>query len=536
MGILSQTTSPRSPNTGHDETAEAIAAAVWRFFSGAPMDGIWKTDATWTHRGVRTTRPDHRAASKWDHLSRWERLGVRWSAVGSAAGVSYAYANDPATTLAWLEGGSLTAACGASSFVAFKTADGLLTWRHRHDWVWPLHVVLSRALDLPEGTKPSSYLRIPQNFEQITGDCIRIEVPADAVVDAGLKALVKDTVTQKLALQDVTFSWKLDSTNHHVVVSQSPRPPSKVLFSDPAIQALVENSPESAPLIGLSHRGSGVAVDLDAESPHVLVSAGTGGGKSVILRTVLSQLLRNGAKGFILDLKRHSHKWARGIPAVEYCRDIADIHDSLVWLGEEGHRRNRIVDDWTGADKDAPVGARMAILLEEVNATVKKLKNYWTKVREKKDPKESPAIEALGEILFMGRAVKMHVLAVGQSITAHSIGGPEMRENFSTRILARYTRNAWNMLVPEVQPAPKATKHIGRAQVVLGGNARETQVCFFTDAEARSWATGGSLITASQGHTEGVDLGREGRGRRRRAGAGRCARDALPGGHRHRAG
>ncbi|MBQ0975581.1 hypothetical protein AB0N37_31800 [Streptomyces griseoincarnatus] len=45
------------------------------------------------------------------------------------------------------------------------------------------------------------------------------------------------------------------------------------------------------------------------------------------------------------------------------------------------------------------------------------------------------------------------------------------------------------MLAPEVHPAPKSTKHHGRAQVVIGGSTRETQVLFFTETEAREWAT-----------------------------------------------
>ncbi|RKN56948.1 hypothetical protein D7231_34525 [Streptomyces klenkii] len=57
------------------------------------------------------------------------------------------------------------------------------------------------------------------------------------------------------------------------------------------------------------------------------------------------------------------------------------------------------------------------------------------------------------------------------------------------------------MLVPEVQPAPKATRHIGRAQVVIGGVAHETQVLFFTDEEAREWAMVGRDVTASQAHS-----------------------------------
>lgn len=121
---------------------------------------------------------------------------------------------------------------------------------------------------------------------------------------------------------------------------------------------------------------------------------------------------------------------------------------------------------------------------------MKQLARYWERIREAGDPKTSPAIDALAEILFMGRQVHLHVLLVAQSATARALGGPEMRENFATRILARYTQNAWRMLVPEVHPTPKSTQHMGRAQVVLGGIAHETQVLFMTHAEAHAWAMG----------------------------------------------
>ncbi|MGW0338128.1 hypothetical protein ACWD0J_41205 [Streptomyces sp. NPDC003011] len=58
--------------------------------------------------------------------------------------------------------------------------------------------------------------------------------------------------------------------------------------------------------------------------------------------------------------------------------------------------------------------ARLAILLEEVNATMAQLKRYWAKIRESGDPKESPAVDALAEILVQvvsrGRAQETQVL------------------------------------------------------------------------------------------------------------------------------
>ncbi|MFB6878207.1 hypothetical protein [Streptomyces sp. NPDC056323] len=119
------------------------------------------------------------------------------------------------------------------------------------------------------------------------------------------------------------------------------------------------------------------------------------------------------------------------------------------------------------------------ILLEEANATTAQLKRYWAKIRETGDPKTSPAVDALAEIL------------VAQSATALAIGGPEMRENFSTGILVHYTLSAWRVLVPEVSPIPMPTEHPGRVQVVTRGRAQETQVLNLSNADAREWAMSG---------------------------------------------
>lgn len=83
---------------------------------------------------------------------------------------------------------------------------------------------------------------------------------------------------------------------------------------------------------------------------------------------------------------------------------------------------------------------------------MKQLARYWERTRESGDPKVSPAIDALNEVLHMGRQVRMHVLLVAQSATARALGGPEVREQFATRILARYSMNAWRMLAPRSTP------------------------------------------------------------------------------------
>ncbi|WP_331728344.1 DUF87 domain-containing protein (plasmid) [Streptomyces goshikiensis] len=466
------------------KTAGAIRT-VYRFTTGHHMDGIERTDAGWFRHGTHPL-PGYRA-NRWNLLSRAERSGIRLGSLPTGGGTLWAVAAHPEATLLTAQG-----AAGVGAF--FLGANSVQLVRriiHMREWINPLHLALEKPLGLPAGMVPRAYIHIPVDYPTRT-DVGRIDLPPSFVgVDGGSSA-VGAIVKAKLGLSDATVSFKLEGRRPHLLIKQTPRPPAKVLWADESVRELILGAAESAPLIGVGPQNIRVSVDLDAESPHVLVSASTGGGKSVITRTMATQMLHNGSQLVVLDFKRHSHKWARGLPNVAYCRDIEDIHDALVHLGSEGHRRNIVVDDWEG-EGDAPVGPRMGIILEEANATISKLKRYWTANREKEDPKESPAIDALREILFMGRAVRMHVLLVAQSATAAALGGPEVRECFATRILSRYTRNAWNMLVPEVQPVPRSTRHIGRAQVVLGGVAQETQVVFFTDSEARAWATAGTV-------------------------------------------
>jgi hypothetical protein len=83
-----------------------------------------------------------------------------------------------------------------------------------------------------------------------------------------------------------------------------------------------------------------VLAEVSAEA----LAAGTGGGRSTILRAITCQLIHHGALAFVLDYKRVSHLWARGVPGVTYCRDIAEIHQALIDLCSEGRRRIRLAE------------------------------------------------------------------------------------------------------------------------------------------------------------------------------------------------
>ncbi|MFF3420422.1 hypothetical protein ACFYW9_38045 [Streptomyces sp. NPDC002698] len=159
----------------------------------------------------------------------------------------------------------------------------------------------------------------------------------------------------------------------------------------------------------------------------------------------------------------------------------ADIHDALVGLAVE-LRRHIDHADQHGDTDDLP---RLTVVFEGADHTLRKLARPWDTVRQEDDPKTSPAVDALNELLFAGRQARIHVLFDGHP-TADTLG-PGGHEQFHTVVLGRVPTRTWNRHSPQTGPAPKGTTHPGRVHVVLGVTAYQTQVLFLTDTEAAEW-------------------------------------------------
>ncbi|GEM_PF-1630081 len=307
----------------------------------------------------------------------------------------------------------------------------------------------------------------------------RIELTAAVpYLTAEQRQHIAAVISAKIPAGELIEAWDMVGRQSTATWTVRRRPPASVGYAD--LAARFERLAEWEYFIGLGVGSKAVTVSLHDDSPHIALSAGSGAGKSVLAELVAVQVLARGGRLVILDVKG-SHRWAMGLPNVDYCTTPEQMHPALVRLGALADQRNadafRMPEDWDP-------GPRVLVLAEELNATFSRLRDYWTAVRDKGDPKTSPAVTAFRNLLFMGRAAKINVLAVAQLLTANTTGGPESRENFGIRCLARYTTNAWRMLVPEAA-MPRASRAQGRWQVVVGGVATETQVCYLPATEAR---------------------------------------------------
>lgn len=225
-----------------------------------------------------------------------------------------------------------------------------------------------------------------------------------------------------------------------------------------------------------------VTVDLDSESPHVLVNAPTGLGKSAVARSIAVQRASLGDLVIILDRKMHSHRWAYGLePLTHYADDEPSIGSALVNLGRELHRRNQVVKAFEGAASLAPVGPRVIIVFEETNATLGRLMALDKQLASG----GYGALDGFRDLMFMGRAVKMHVIAFAQLASYRSGLSADLIENFGTTVMIGHSEKAWKWLASDCGRYRVAPTGEGRGMVCRAGRARETQLTWVSEHDAR---------------------------------------------------
>jgi len=147
---------------------------------------------------------------------------------------------------------------------------------------------------------------------------------------------VADLMTQKLVIEGVTFSLLAPGRAQAVRAGEENPPPAEEgRLQGPQGARPGGQGPESAPVIGIGISGRAIAVDLDAESPHILGNAYAGGGKSVTLCCITCQTG--------VHPRLHTALPSLGArPGVTYC---ADIHDALIELGWEGQLWVRVAGE-----------------------------------------------------------------------------------------------------------------------------------------------------------------------------------------------
>src|SRR6266702_1358550 len=359
------------------------------------------------------------------------------------------------------------------------------SFRHRRTWLRPAHLAAHRAAEIDPRRPPHEWLTVAADRSLAVA-----ELPAGWAGDVKELAGI---LAAKLGMESPEISPHLAGPKPTLTLTVARPPPAVVTLAQ--LMPFIKAAKLDEVLLGLGIQSALVGIDLDGDSPHLGISMGSGGGKSVTSRLILSQMLFKGCVGLVLDApKRISHAWARGLPNVAYCREIEEVHDALLWLEGECDRRNRVADAAVDIEGrvNAHVGPRIIVIAEELNTLMKRLRAYWLRIRGSGDPVRSPALDALEAVLSMGRQVLLNVVMIAQRLSDKAAGGGgDARENLAALIFARFRPSTWKMLVPDM-PMPARTTHKLRAWTVTD-SVRAVQMALPTGREARDLALAGTV-------------------------------------------
>jgi hypothetical protein len=354
-------------------------------------------------------------------------------------------------------------------------------WRHHREKEYPLHAKLAPVVGISLTARPREWLDIPPDYGKDPDAEIVIYPPVEVDISDQVKRDIPRIVTAALGIEAPDMDWgHLHGREPYISCRQSQPPPPMVSLSD--IRSAIDEAAEHEIVLGIGRKDQVIKVSIDTEIPHLGICMPTGDGKSEAAKNVAVQLMYHGAITAFLDYKLMSHMWARRLPNAVYAGTPEEIHQLLVWLACDDERESELTRrkkvalasaDISGNVR-ADIGPRLVLIAEELNALQKRLKAYWKHVGGKGP---SPAAEALDEIHFTGRQLRIHAVDVAQRLSAKATSGngsADSRENIGAIIFSNPTGSTWRMLCDGLTQPP-ASDHKGRYQLVTRKTVREFQ-------------------------------------------------------------
>jgi FtsK/SpoIIIE family len=459
--------------------AADIFTVTGRFLAGLHMDGRARSDATFLAAGT-TGAPGYWGSgrpSRWAMLAGWQRAGIRLTVLATLVGL-----------VRWRHITEWVLALVAGPLLGYIGWRVWAAWRmrqHMRDVVIPLYQVLAGYLGTPPDERPEDYLTVPTGWDTDPLAEVVLWYPAGWDPHPGVRDRIEEAITRHLHGQ-----WIARWGKARAVWVKARRPPEYVGLAD--IRHDFENGPANLVPLGMATGGKVAALDIDADTPHIAYSGGTGAGKTTFLRAVVAFLLWHGAEEvIILDPKRISLLRAfRGLKRVRIIPDSKDWPAAIAYVRAKMQARYEWAE--TQDDPEAAVSSfpRIGLVIEEGNTLATMLRDDWREVKSPSDPAEPPAIRDLKAIENQGRQGNITVVRVFQQGNAKSFGGSDSRGQYGGKAMVRYDAPTWKMLIGTL-PVPRAPKHPGRGYLVIGQEERLVQFVNITTDEARALAIEG---------------------------------------------
>lgn len=462
---------------------------LYRFLAGQPMDGRYRTDASFWRRGRKLMHAV--PVRRWSYLAGWQRLTIRLAVTFGIPFGYWAYKFHRLETVA-----TLTVGCLSATLYAVLRARR--AWRRRtmhRRYVAPLHAVVAPMLGLPPTQRAADYITVPPTYREREDTPALIRLPKSFAPTPGNRQQLTDAVLPKLGLNEDNTDVIYHTVGNPVMeCKMAPQPPDLVPWAEHE-QRMLE-LPAGKTFVGLGARNKPFVHDwTSGELVHVGVSVGTGGGKSFGVVGWVAQELRKGASATYVDPKQSSlPEVLLGTPGYRLANDP---DNPLEWW-EEIFRYEREMDrrrDIMRRDRTAEFPL-MFLVVDELSEFADVSRQMWEAIKAEPErygyenvPKKAPVPvwRSISRILRMGREFGCRCILLTQRLDNASTGGIGLRDNLGMRALGKFRRNQWMMLVGTT-PIPKSVNKVGRWIYTDGDKDLWVQNVYGTAEQLRDWA------------------------------------------------
>lgn len=439
---------------------------LWRFLVGLPMDGKRRTNATFLQNGDdRVGELPHWFGqcdpTWWAYLAGYKRALIR---LGTCAAL-----------IEWLlhpqVGTFLAINVAGIALVVAVVRQVQKRYAKKHlEVLVPLFGQMANYLgpDVNSDEDPRDYLELSRDWRTNREAKLTLTPPGDWDLDKARLEKLNAVVVRHLGT-----GWDMRAGALETIWSRAPAPPRQVLYADLRPERYdMDHLP-----VARAARGKVIVADLTGQGPHMMITGGSGAGKSQTLCAYMTHMRTRATETQLglqdyIDLKIGSMVTLRGAPGVRIHTEI----DSAVWAICEFcvslRAANMAIDAGVMTPGEVP---HRSLVIDEFSSLMTLLPGWWKRHGGKGEP---PVLHAFLLSLMQGRSVD-HRVAVGvHSPKAGLFQGTEGRDLLDFRIyIGKHSDAKWRMAFGKAAKLEWDRSIVGRCATGEGeGDPEESQL------------------------------------------------------------
>ncbi len=215
-------------------------------------------------------------------------------------------------------------------------------------------------------------------------------------------------------------------------------------------------------LAGKNELGRAVTLGLSDHAPHWLIAGTTGSGKSVCLRSMVTQLAQRGDRLVLID-----GKYGEGLRGLDHLPnvigplacDVDMARSALAWAVQEMTRRYEHADT---------TSARIVVVIDEVQELAS----------------DAAIVEMVRRVAAQGRAARVSIILATQHPTIEAFGDATTKRNITGRIALRVSDyKASEVAIGQNTPRADWLLGAGDAFCIVPGAIQRTQIAYIERRE-----------------------------------------------------